>query len=107
MILTDDQYDIVLSEISERHPGLMACGSCGRGAIKTVGYVVYELPEFHPPGGVLDMHISGVRSMPIITLTCEDCGSVEFFNAIALGLIDKTTGQFKKPETERGDRWTG
>jgi len=97
MVLTDEQYDIVLSEISERHPGLMACASCGRGAIKTVGSIVYELPEFHPPGGVLNINISGVRSMPIIPITCDDCGSVELFNAIALGLIDEITGNFKKP----------
>ena len=47
---------------------------------------IFELREFQ--GG--NLVIGGQSSVfPVITLSCKKCGKTFFFNAIALGLIEK------------------
>jgi len=53
---------------------------------------IFELREFQGGGLV----IGGESSVfPVITVTCKDCGYTYFFNAILLGVIEKSDGQTK------------
>ena len=54
-----------------------------------INSVIYETPEFIPSfkrdAG------TPVKSMPLVTLVCEKCGQVKFFNSISIGILNRET----------------
>ncbi|MFY0400779.1 hypothetical protein [Brevundimonas naejangsanensis] len=64
-----------------------ACGSCG-AKNWTYDTAVYELREFH--GG--NMVIGGSGILPLLTITCTNCGTIRMINPIAAGLLS-TSGE--------------
>ena len=89
-----DKTDLQKALQSKYTEGPRECLLC-RGQI-VWDVTIFELREFNR-GSLL---IGGKDSslIPLITATCQNCGHIEFFNAIKLGLIDPKTGDLVKIE---------
>lgn len=59
------------------------CPMCGSGHW-TVSEMIVELREFHQ--GTL---MAGGNLFPVIPITCSNCATSQFVNAVQIGLIDE------------------
>lgn len=60
------------------------CPMCGEG-VWIVNDTIFEMREFQ--GGNLVIG-GGTAILPVVPVTCKQCGHTVFFNALTLGLID-------------------
>lgn len=85
MKLTKDQVALTLKKLNEfSNKSKCTCPLCGNAKWE-LNDVVFEMREFN--GGNL---IVGKPSaiMPIVSLSCAECGNTLFFSAIKMGLIN-------------------
>jgi len=80
MKLDENQRKTVLEVLRKKAPKAPTCSACHRQKW-TVGDRVFQMPEY----GVA-MAIGG-PVVPVIPLTCINCGNTLFFNAMALGVV--------------------
>ena len=48
--------------------------------------------------GISAALIQGASHIPFIQMMCSKCGYVHLFNAIALGVVDRSTGELKETD---------
>lgn len=84
----DSKFDAskLIQALSEKWQG-RACPLCNSGPW-SIGSEIFELREFH--GG--NLVIGAGKIMPVIGITCDNCGNTVFLNAIKTGLV-KGEGQ--------------
>ncbi len=75
----------VFDALKRKIPQAGRCSSCGNDNW-TVDPTVFEMREFSGGG----LTVGGGAIVPIIVLTCSNCGHMNLLNAVALGLLDKT-----------------
>jgi len=73
----------VIEMLSAKWKG-KACPMCNSGPWN-LGDGIYELREFH--GGSLV--IGPNKIIPVVAVTCANCGNTQFINAVSTGLIPK------------------
>lgn len=79
--MTDVKSDKIIQHLTKKWKGRI-CPMCGTGAWN-VSDKVFELREFHDGNIVL-----GVGPIiPIIPVTCDNCGNVVLINAIVAGAV--------------------
>jgi ribosomal protein S27AE len=88
--MTDVKSENIIQHLSAKWKG-RACPMCGTGNW-TVSDKVFELREYHDGNIVLG---SG-PIVPLIPVTCDNCGNVVFVNAIVAGSVASK----KKEETK-------
>jgi rubrerythrin len=81
MKLSNKQKELLKEKLDKQTR--FVCPVCGQGHI-AVSDRLFELREFE--GGNLIVG-GGSSLIPLIVLTCQNCGHVFFLNAIALGIL--------------------
>lgn len=84
MAITSGQKHRILRALKERVPDTVTCPLChhSRWALSEGFYllVVQDDPAV--------VHLGG-KGLPLIALTCENCGNTHLLNALLLGLQDE------------------
>jgi hypothetical protein len=81
MILDDGQKEKISRNLIEKWSEPRTCSVCKKQQW-TITDKIFEIHEFH--GGSL---MVGGSIVPVITVTCANCGNTLFFNAILLGVV--------------------
>jgi len=79
--MTDSKSDTVIRHLTDKWKG-RSCPMCGTGRWN-VSDKVFEIREFHDGNLVLG---SG-PIVPIVPVTCDNCGNVVLVNAIVAGSV--------------------
>ena len=66
---------------------ISVCPACQQRGTLSVMPTLMELREFH--GG--DFVIGGSPIVPLVVLTCNNCGNTILINALVVGLLDEQT----------------
>lgn len=82
MKLNDNQKKKLLKKLSVLKSD--RCSLCGSGEW-VVNDTIFEMREFQ--GGNLVIG-GGTAILPVIPITCKQCGNTVFFNALSLGVIE-------------------
>lgn len=69
------------AELLNKSTKMPTCPLCGHKHFQIAQYL-FQLPEYGK-SPLEDAYV-----YPVLPLTCENCGSVYFINAIKLGLVD-------------------
>ena len=72
-----------LVEHFENIGGVPACSFCGKNDWQGDQHIFQAL-TYSPKGLVI-----GGPVMPFVTIGCKNCGNMQFFNAIAIGILPK------------------
>jgi hypothetical protein len=90
--LTPAQLDAIKARLEAVWPPrTRSCACCGKAPSGWTIVGAVETREF--TGGLLP-HF-GSSSLPLLAVTCQDCGLAVFFSAIVLGIVDATTGKYR------------
>lgn len=81
MKLNAEQREITLKLLQEKWPKNPVCPSC-TDQKWTISDTLCEIREFHGGG----FKVAG-QIVPVIVVTCSNCGYTMLFNALALGLL--------------------
>lgn len=84
MKLTKEQTSIILSKLNDYRDSRRPCVICGNNHW-TVNDCIFETREFFNEGYKLGTPIA---TMPMITITCDNCGNTLFLSAIRMGLVN-------------------
>ena len=82
MKLTQEQTALVISKLEKHRDKRRACSICGNNNW-ILNDTIFEMREFM--GG--DMVIGGTAIMPMISVSCTECGHTRFISAIRMGVI--------------------
>lgn len=85
MKLTEDKVKIVIDKLNQDSKGGITCSVCGNRQW-VVNKEIMELRGFNNGDIVLGQ---GTPIMPMVTLSCAQCGHTLFFNALQLGVVEK------------------
>lgn len=86
MIIPQELQLKIIERLSEKGtPECKRCHSENRSLASRFYLLSEYRPEPPPPYG----------EFPMIVVICNDCGGMEFFSAVALGVIDANTGERK------------
>ena len=93
MNMTQGHKRVLLKAINGL-PVKRCCLLCGHKQL----YVdtVIDTTEYND--GIPAALIQGASHIPFVQVICAQCGFVHLFNAIALGVVDKSTGKLKEEE---------
>jgi hypothetical protein len=80
--LTDEQKSKLVRFIEARWRGTRECAVCGTSKWD-LNDRIFELREFH--GGNL---VVGGQLIPVVNVTCSNCGNTIFINAIKAGVVE-------------------
>lgn len=69
-----------------------SCLFCGHKQLN-IGTII-DTTEYND--GIPAALIQGASHIPFIQVVCAQCGFAHFFNAIALGVVDRDTGKVKE-----------
>lgn len=98
MEFTSEQMEAITSALddlwSEESSGCWVCGENDW----TIPPFLMELREFH--GGPVVVGRS--RYVPLLVVTCKNCGNTVTFNAFVLGILDPAEGIPEEPEAAAG-----
>ena len=92
MRLNDSQRKLITNSISTVWKGKRECPICIHTTVWSIGTIV-EVREFNEGN-----HCPGAAITPLIQVQCNNCGYTVLFNAIALGVVDKSNGKLKEEE---------
>lgn len=99
MKLTPEQIKLVISKLDKNKDKRRACSICGNNTWM-LNDTIFEMREFM--GG--DMVIGGTSIMPVISVSCTECGHTRFISAIRMGVVSpnpqKTTEINKTNDSE-------
>lgn len=87
MALTHTQQQFMLTRLNAVWPQPRHCPACRRE--EWVVGSVCEVKDFQPGGSAARTSVT-----PLIQVSCAICGATLLFNAIAVGLVDATTGDY-------------
>ena len=73
-------------------PAKMRCLFCDSQQLE-IGTVI-DTTEYND--GISAALIQGASHIPFIQVMCSKCGYAHLFNAIALGVVDRSTGKLKE-----------
>ena len=73
-------------------PAKRRCLFCDSSQLE-IGAVI-DTTEYND--GISAALIQGASHIPFIQMMCSKCGYVHLFNAIALGVVDRSTGELKE-----------
>lgn len=93
MKLTEGHKRVLLNAINGL-PVKRCCLFCGHHKLE-IGNVI-DTTEYND--GIPAALIQGASHIPLIEVLCERCRFVHLFNAIALGVVDKATGNLRENE---------
>lgn len=82
MKLTPDQQKELIGKLNSLWKNQKICQVCQNNNW-SVSDIVFELREYHGGG----MVISGSGILPLISITCQNCGQTILMNAMSLGII--------------------
>ena len=85
MRLTEEQQVEVMSKIGQHFLG-RSCSVCHKNDWK-VDAVLYEVREFT----VINVGFASETLLPVVVVTCANCGNLLFFNAMRLGVVGQST----------------
>jgi hypothetical protein len=88
MGMSDKQRDLVLQKITP-YFGKRTCELCGSEGWFVADNLV-NVNQYHGRDLVL-----GGGQIPLLSVHCRKCGNTKLLNAIVLGLIDESTGEWK------------
>lgn len=92
MKLDKEQTEKLNKHLQEKWKPPVACGVCGANDWNISGEI-YEFREFHQG----NMVIGGSAIIPVIPVTCNNCGNTVFINPLVAGL-DISKKENMKPE---------
>lgn len=100
MKLTKEQTTQLLQRLNEYRDTRKNCPICSKGQW-ILNDTIFEVREFNM-GGIL---IGGPNSaiMPMISLSCANCGYTYFMSAIKMGIITPTPNKNTQPEKTTED----
>ena len=100
MKLTKEQANLVISKLDKHKDKRRACSICGNNSWM-LNDTIFEMREFM--GG--DMVIGGTAIMPMLAVSCTECGHTRFISAIRMGIVNSNpqhqSGETKSNDTER------
>jgi len=82
MKLTPEQLDRLLETLDEKWPDPKICPVCRNTTWDTLD-IVFELKSFTPDGESDEQP----TVMPLVPLTCKNCGNTILINVIAAGIL--------------------
>ena len=82
MILNDEQKKILIEKLKNIKNA--TCLSCGANEW-TISPKVFELREFNNGNLVIGGQNSSI--IPVIEVTCKNCGRIVLYNALVMGII--------------------
>jgi predicted nucleic-acid-binding Zn-ribbon protein len=89
-----DKADLQNALQAKYSEGPRKCLLCGGQMVWDL--TIFELREYNKGSLVIGGKDNTI--VPLIIAICQNCGHVEFFNAIKLGLIDPRTADLVKSE---------
>ena len=92
MKLTQEQADQILNKLNACKDKRKSCSICGENKW-VINDTIFEIREFNM--GNLIVEGADYRIMPLISISCENCGYTKFLNAIKLGIISTTDDKKK------------
>lgn len=95
MKLTKEQQSSVLSKLNEYKDKRRPCSICGNNNW-TLSDTVFEIREFTK--GIWSVE-GPLSTMPLIAVSCTECGHTKFISAIKIGIIQPTNSS----DTESSD----
>lgn len=95
MAISPEHQERILARIQERAPGMGVCPICRspEWRVQNAGYVVLTLQD-----NMAAFRIGGGPSMPMVTITCQNCGNTQLLNMIVLGLEDMVRPPRREPQ---------
>jgi hypothetical protein len=88
MQLSEAQKQLIIRKIQAAWNNNKAiCPICQEITKKEIAGIM-ELRDYHEGDFIV-----GGGVTPVVTVICSKCGSTHFFNAIKLGIVDKSTGK--------------
>lgn len=78
------------------HP--KTCPLCGGGQWN-ITTTIYQVPEYEEKGGLL----SSKTTIPVVPLSCTNCGNTYFINAIVAKLVESNRKNADAPEDQKGE----
>ena len=93
MNMTQGHKRVLLKAINGL-PVKLCCLFCGHKQLN-IGDVI-DTTEYND--GIPAALIQGAGHIPFVQVICAQCGFVHLFNAIALGVVDKSNGKLKEEE---------
>ncbi len=99
MKLTQEQISTVLAKLNEYKSSRKPCSICGNGNW-ILNDVMFEMKEFTNGKFILGAEMS---LMPLVAVSCANCGHTQFLSAIKLGIISpsNTQTQTNSEETKK------
>lgn len=97
MKLTKEQVALVISKLDKHKDKRRACSICGNNTWM-LNDTIFEMREFM--GG--DMVIGGTAIMPMLAVSCTECGHTRFISAIRMGVINPNP-KSQSEETKSND----
>ncbi len=87
MQLSEDQKQLVIRKIKNVLKNQAKCPMCQETSKKEIAGIM-ELRDYHEGNFIV-----GGGVTPVVTVVCSICGGTQLFNAIKLGVVDKSTGK--------------
>lgn len=88
MQLSEAQKQLIIRKIQDAwHNKKIICPICQEVTKKEITGIM-ELRDYHEGDFIV-----GGGVTPVVTVVCSQCGITQFFNAIKLGIVDKSTGK--------------
>ncbi len=81
MKLSEEEQQKVIEWLEAKWQGEKLCQVCGTGNW-SVSDLIFQLPEFDPKKITI-----GGPVMPVVSISCNNCGNTYFFNAMKLGVL--------------------
>lgn len=97
MRMDEEQMILLKDHFKEKFGGIPRCPLCGKNNWQG-NPDIFQISLFTPG----KMTIGGPL-MPVVTIGCENCGSVQFFNAIATGIVVKEDREQSSPPDQVED----
>jgi translation initiation factor 2 beta subunit (eIF-2beta)/eIF-5 len=87
MQLSEAQKQLIIGQIQKVWKTNIKCPICQKIAKREIAGIM-ELRDYHEGNFIV-----GGGVTPVVTVVCSECGSTQLFNAIKLGIVDKSTGK--------------
>lgn len=97
MKLKDEQLQKILDTLNGYIPNGLTCPVCGQKHWGLSNLLV-EVKEYEKEENL----IGNKFVTPLISLTCNNCSNTLFFNAIKMGIVEKSSQKEEKTDTTEG-----